>query len=199
MENNFKTDKTNETPCNGNQVITSEYLRKNTNLSAMQIIFLVMIGVGGIVSLIQGLQILNAYDSGGFHMPYREVWFGFYFVGFLSSAYIIWCFVRRKPNAVHVSLCYLLGLLLSTILLMILVYLNAEHTYRGSGAVALQNAGFQVFSIIATIFWLIYLPVSVKMDETFPKTFRKGNIIDYVILALLIGIPVYLFSQCYIP
>ena len=197
MENKNGTDESGiALPEDGNQTYTSEYLIENTKLSVMQIIFIFMVGVGGIVSLVNGLQIYDAYDSSGFHIPYRDLWFGYYIVVFLSSAYIIWCFVKRKPNAIHVSKCYLTGLLVSTILLLVMVYLNAEHTYKGSGAVALQNAGFSFFSVFAQIFWLIYLFASEKLDETFPKPFRKQKIIDYVILVLLIGIPFCLFNLC---
>ena len=200
MENEIETDNTTvASPKEENQVYTSEYLRKNTKLSGMQIFFLVVMGIGAVINLMDAFNTLEAYDSSGFHLPYRELWIIFYFVSFLASAYIIWCFIRREPNAVHLSMCYLAGSLISVIILMVLIYLNAEHTYRGSGAVALQNSGIQFSSFFFSMFWMIYLSTAEKTNETFPKPFRKANPIDYVVLALLIGIPVYYFSQCYIP
>ncbi|MBR4713601.1 MAG: hypothetical protein IKP27_08000 [Paludibacteraceae bacterium] len=168
-----------------NEKITSEWLKANTKISGWLVFFLaVVMGIGG---LKRGLTLIavnmSDYDN-IFCLAAVDIFTGIVFIGI--SAYVIYSFLNRYPNAVfwaRVNLILIIVLVLWNLVVGLIVdVLPTEHEKINA-----------VSGLLGGGLWLLYLALSQQVQEVIPKSFRKVSNADWIVLAAIILIHIVLF------
>lgn len=152
-------------------VYTSEWLKSNTEMEGWLLLFFVFIFLEGLLSVANSFKNYDNADYG------ESVWFGVgdIFISislFAIALYTIYAFIQRKSNALFYGRLYCLLVLIGNIIVAIGGDLEAK--------------GIIIWSIV----WFLYLLLSDQVERVIPKSFRKVEKYDWIILAVLIIIPV---------
>ena len=156
---------------------------QNRKISGWLTFFLVVIGLGGILTPVIGflnMSIFN-YDIG---TGVLWTWIGvvcdsLFLLGIAFLAvYTIISFINYKPNAVGLGKAYLIIVLVSNVFSLIL------GDYESTGINSMSQISYR---IIWQVIWLFYLSHSKQVNALFPKAKRKLSISDITMLSTIVA------------
>lgn len=178
VDNNIQ-ENANDSDKNG-ITISSEYLKRNTNIKGWLSFFLFTIVLGGIVSLILPIATFNVNEYGGSYiLALTDVAFGAML--FALACYTAYSFSNRKPDSVFLGKTYTVAIFISSLF----VLFGGEFEETGIGSLK------QIIrSLIWSATWFSYLSFSKQVKKIIPKDFRKIMSKDYYIVSALIVVPV---------
>lgn len=165
-------------------VYTSEWLKQNTQIGGWLAFFLVVLGLGGIISGAYPILTLKAADyDGNVMLMASDIISGISF--FAIAAYTIYAFVARKPNAVFYGRLYCIMIIVTSIISLIIGNFDEQ------GLNTMKQA---IRGTVWGVIWLIFLGVSFKVGEVIPQEFRKITIRDWMVVAVTVLLPILCFA-----
>jgi hypothetical protein len=157
-------------------VITSEELKRTTNIHGWLSFFLFSVVVGGLFSFIFPIATYNLSEYGGSAILALT---GVIFGGLLCAVAFmtLYAFRQRKPDAVFLGKTYIIAIFA----------LNLLCLFEGNFESIVKN-------LVWSTGWFIYLCSSKQVEKVIPKDFRKLSGIDHGLLITLIIVPLLLLS-----
>lgn len=163
--------------------ITSSYLLSTTKISGWLVFFIVIIMLGGFVSLVRAIISFDLSESGGSYLiAFSDIFLAAMCL-FLAS-YTWYAFSNRLPNAVFLGKNYVVATFVINILTVILYKTNDIEFSSEKEVVDL------VKSLIYSVVWFCYLCFSKQVAEVIPPSFRKVYIHNYIINVLIFIVPI---------
>lgn len=163
-----------------NFVITSEHLKKTTSMHGWLVFFLVVIGIGGLASVIISLASYNANDYGGStFLALSDIVFAVLI--FIVALYTVYAFSERKPNAVFLGKTYVIAIFVSNLLSLF----GGDFAESGLGSLPqiIRSIGWSGI-------WFTYLCKSEQVKTVIPLEYRKKSAFDYYLAIGVFAIPV---------
>lgn len=165
------------------EVITPEYLKRNSEIGGWLAFFLFSICLGGTISAIMSLVQMNSLDyQDSTLLALTDVALGFMLCAL--SFYTLYSFIQRKPDAVYLGKLYVVTTFLSNLL----VLFNGDFEATGLGSLPQIVRG-----LIWGVIWYAFLCLSSRVEEVIPKEYRKNTTKDYCITIALYLIPIVFF------
>lgn len=165
-------------------VITSEELKRTTNIHGWLSFFLFTVVVGGLFNLIFSVATCDISEYGGSTMlALTDVVLGCLHcaVAFMT----LYAFCQRKADAVFLGKTFVVTIFASNLLRL----LGGNFEPAGYGSI------FQIIKSLGwSTFWFSYLCCSNQVKKVIPKDFRKLSSIDYGLLIALIVVPLLFLS-----
>ena len=175
------------------------YIYKSENeqkLTGWLKFFLILAGIGILftaINFIRGFNV-NSYNLG---MGQTVIVIGsivdiLFICGLVSfGVYMIYSFIKRNPNAPTYGIIYCTLLFSSNIVQFFAAYL-AEDTYVADNA---SNLSSSFGALFWNFVWILYLSLSEKVNDLFPKKRRKmpDFVIFWITLTVLFPVLWFLF------
>ena len=173
-------DSSSQSEDNKDFVYTSEWLKENTEIHGWLSFFLIALGLGGVVSAGYSIYSLNIDDyAGNIFLICADVIPGLSILGI--ALYTTYSFVNRRPDAVFYGRVYVLVILVTNIFSVCM----GEFDNHG-----LNTLAHAIRGILWSIIWFLYLHFSNLVKEVIPKEFRKVKIVDWIVVACIVGLPI---------
>ncbi len=151
-------------------VITSEWLRKNTEVNGLLAFMLLFMICGALLSNILFFIYIHGYQNASMYFVVAiGLVFGLVQLG--MAAYAVWAFIRRRPNAIFWTIGYHSILIYQSLLQMIF----------------LRN--YTISVCLLSIVWILYLLFSEQSNEVIPPEYRKVTRTDWAMLGWCYIIP----------
>lgn len=151
-------------------VITSEWLRKNTEVNGLLAFMLLFMICGALLSNILFFIYIHGYQNASMYFVVAiGLVFGLVQLG--MAAYAVWAFIRRQPNAIFWTIGYHSILIYQSLLQMIF----------------LRN--YTISVCLLSIVWILYLLFSEQSKEVIPPEYRKVTRTDWTMLGWCYIIP----------
>lgn len=146
--------------------------------------FLLIVVVGALFSLVYTVATFEADDYAGIHALaiFDIVWV---VMLFSLALYILYAFVRRKPNAVYLGKMYVVASFLSNLLVLVM---------GGLPETGFESAQRTVGALVWAVIWFLYLSFSEQVKELIPLESREKSKSDYYICGAFVLIPIFLMS-----
>ncbi|MDD3284079.1 MAG: thioredoxin domain-containing protein [Patescibacteria group bacterium] len=143
--------------------------------------FILSLIISNVLTIIEGAKDISLILS----FPYLVSWMPYFLIlldvlifgsVIAFGAYAIYSFIKLKPNAVHLGKMYL-----------IIVFLNNVMPFIFSGETISYDEGSVVSRALGyCITWFLYLSLSERIKNTFPKEKRKIKKIDKILFFIVI-------------
>ncbi|MBO7568712.1 MAG: hypothetical protein J6T60_16620 [Bacteroidales bacterium] len=161
--------------------VTAAYLKSTTKISGWLTFFLVMLALGGIHNgfnpVFKLTQIL--YDANIVTVM------GEIIEGVLLSVlafYTIFAFIQRRPDAVFSAKTYIVAVAVLNLIMYIMT----------------KSILGIVTSLLGCAAWFAFLCLSDQVETVIPRSYRKVFMHNYIIIALLVLVPLFVWLRIYI-
>ena len=165
---------------NETTIVSSEELKKTTNIHGWLSFFLFSIVLGGTISALYQIFMFNHMmnEYGSVFLALVDLSSGL-MLGALAL-YTLYEFLHRKPDAVFLAKTYVVTAFLSNLIALFI------GEFESSGLGSLSQI---IRSLIWGIIWFSYLCISKQVASIIPKSFRRTTSLNYYIIAALILVP----------
>jgi hypothetical protein len=143
--------------------------------------FILSLIISNVLTIIEGAKDISLILS----FPYLVSWMPYFLIlldvlifgsVIAFGAYAIYSFIKLKPNAVHLGKMYLIIVFLNNVMPFIF---SSETISYDEGSVVSRALGY-------CITWFLYLSLSERIKNTFPKEERKIKKIDKILFSIVI-------------
>ncbi|MDD2516045.1 MAG: DUF2569 family protein [Candidatus Gracilibacteria bacterium] len=163
--------------------------------------FLFGLFVSTIINLIVGISAISGMiettglpKSWIYSLAFLDV---LYFGGLIAfTIYTILAFLKLKENAVSLGKMYLILIFFSNLISVIFSAFTGEPIATETSY--LDSSQIVVRSLVYSVIWFLYLIISKRVNNTFPKENRKTKTFDKLFFSAIIAIPIVIYSLGFI-
>lgn len=163
--------------------------------------FLFSLFVSIIINFIAGISdISGIFETAGltnswlYSLVFLDI---LYFGGLIAfTIYTILAFSKLKENAVSLGKMYLILIFSTNLISVIFSALTGEPIATETSY--LDSSQIVVRSLVYSVIWFLYLSLSKRVSNTFPKESRKTNTFDKLFFFAIIAIPIVIYSLVFI-
>lgn len=164
---------------NGDEAYTSEWLKENTSISGWLSFFLVVLGIGGVLSALSIFTMKPIDYAYNTFLMFVDVFTMLFMLAL--AIYTIYAFNTRRPNAIFYARFYVI-MVFVTGLLSLLGGVDDSNSFKEG-----------IRGIVWGVVWFVYLGNSKQVQRIIPPSFRKVSVVDWGVLAGVVFVLVLCF------